>query len=368
MEFRIAAEELGRALHRAQGIVERKTTMPILANVLIQARKQGVSVTAFDLDIGLVSEHPGEVIQEGAITLPARQLFDIVKLLPDAHVTLKLASNNFVEMTSGASHFRLLGIAADEYPPIAREENTPPLQIEGRTLLAMIQKTRYAISRDETRYILNGVLFESAGANAARMVATDGHRLALVERPMASDFSLPRGVIIPHKGLDELRRLIEEAPEAECSLGIAETNAVFKKTGLSMVMRLIDGHFPEYQQVIPRESDKSIKLPRARLLDTLRRISLMSAERAYAVKVALAPASLRVASQNPDLGDAHEDIPVEYQGAEVTVGFNARYLMDVLEVVEADEVLFDLSDEHSPCVMRPLGDPSFTAVVMPMRI
>ncbi len=367
MEFRIAVSDMGRALHRAQGIVDRKTTMPILANVLIQAKKSGVTVTAFDLDIGVVSEHPAEVIKEGALTLSARHLYDMVKLLPEAHVTMKKSTNNFVDIACGPAKYRLLGMAAEEFPPLPKEEKASFFKADGKTLLEMIQKTRYAVSRDETRYILNGVLFESAGPNATRMVATDGHRLSLVERAFPCEMP-KRGVIIPHKGLDEMRRLLEEAPDAECELGFSESSAMFKKSGLSMVMRLIDGQFPEYQQVIPKESDHTVKIQRMRLLDTLRRMSLLSADRSFAVKVTLTSGALRVASQNPDLGDATEDIPVEYKGAALTVGFNARYLMDVLEVVTADEMIFDLSDEHSPGVLRPAGDPTFTAVVMPMRI
>jgi DNA polymerase III subunit beta len=367
MEFRIAAADLGRALHRAQGIVDRKTTMPILANVLLQAKKSGISVTGFDLDIGVVSEHPAEVMKEGGITLSARHLHEMVKLLPEAQVTLKKASNNFVDITSGPVHYRILGMAAEEFPPLPKEEKTTFFKADGKTLLEMIEKTRYAVSRDETRYILNGVLFESVGPNAARMVATDGHRLSMIERALPCEMA-KRGVIIPHKGLDELRRLLEEAPDAECQLGFSETSATFKKPGLTMVMRLIDGQFPEYQQVIPKESDHTVKVRRVHLLDTLRRMSLVSADRAFAVKVSLAPGAIRITSQNPDLGDASEDIPVEYKGSPLTVGFNARYLMDVLEAVQADEMILDLSDEHSPGVLRPAGDPTFTAVVMPMRI
>ena len=368
MEFRIAAEELTKALHRAQGIAERKTTIPILANVLVQAKKTGVSLTAFDLDIGLVSEHPAEVIKEGAIPLSSKTLFDIVRALPDAKVTIKRTGNNAVEIVSGGAHIKLLGMPAEEYPALPKEEKSNLVKAEGKTLLEMIEKTSFAISTDETRYILNGLYFEPGEKNRVKVVATDGHRLSLVDRQMEGDFKLKKGVILPRKGLMELRRLLEEAPDAECFLGFGDTSAVFKKSGLSMFMRLIDGQFPDYKEVIPKEQEKSLKLNRVTLLDTLKRISLLSEEKSHAVRVELAENRLRISSQNPDLGEAHEDVPVEYTGKKVEVGFNARYLVDALQVMSTDEVLFEIVDEQSPGVLRPAGDRSYTAVIMPMRI
>ncbi|MFN7130473.1 MAG: DNA polymerase III subunit beta [Myxococcales bacterium] len=368
MEFRIAAEELHKALHRAQGIAERKTTIPILANVLLQAKKGGISITAFDLDIGVVSEHPAEVTKEGAITLSAKHLYDITRVLPEAHVTLKRVGNNAVEISSGTAQFKLIGMAAEEYPSLPKEEKAALVKADGRTLLEMIQKTQFAISTDETRYILNGVYFETREQGRSRMVATDGHRLSLIERGMDGDFKLKKGVIIPRKGLMELKRLLEEDTAAECFLGFAETSAVFKKAGLSMIMRLIDGQFPDYEQVIPKAGEQALKLPRKNLLDTLKRISLLSEEKSHAVRMSLGDGALKVTSQNPDLGEAREELTVDYKGKQVNVGFNARYLIDVLNVVESEDVAFELTDEQSPGVMRPAEDSSYTAVIMPMRI
>lgn len=369
MEFRIAAEELAKALHRAQGIAERKTTIPILANVLVRATQTGVSLTAFDLDIGLVSEHPAEVLTEGAITLSSKHLFDIVRTLPDSRVTVKSKSNNAVEITSGSARFKLLGMPADEYPALPKEEKSNLVKADGKALLEMIQKTSFAISTDETRYILNGLYFEATEQGEVRVVATDGHRLSLVQRKMeGSDFKLKKGVILPRKGMLELRRLIEEAPDAECFLGFGDTSAIFKKSGLSMVMRLIDGQFPDYQEVIPKEGDKQLKLPRQGLLSTLKRISLLSEEKSHAVRLQLEDNSLRISSQNPVLGEAHEDLPVEYGGPKIEIGFNARYLIDVLGVLDQDDVRFELIDDQSPGVLRPAGESSYTAVIMPMRI
>lgn len=300
MEFRIAADELKKALHRAQGIVERKATMPILSNVLVNATKTGVTVTAFDLDIGIVSDHPAEVMKPGAITVSAKTLFDIVSLIPDAHLTIKKLPNNYAEITSGAAHYKIVGMAPEEFPKLPKEDATNLVKLTGNTLLEMIKKSQYAISNDETRYILNGVYFEPREGNRVRMVATDGHRLALVEREMSGDFKLKAGVIIPRKGLFELKRLLDEAPDAECQLGFAENSALFKKPGLSMVMRLIDGQFPEYQRVIPKEGEKQVMVKRTQFFDALKRISLLSADKSSAVKLSLSENLLRITANNPE--------------------------------------------------------------------
>ncbi len=368
MEFRIAADELKKALHRAQGIVERKATMPILSNVLVNATKTGVTVTAFDLDIGIVSEHPAEVVKPGAVTVSAKTLFDIVSFLPDAMLTLKKLPNNYAEITSGAAHYKIVGMAPEEFPKLPKEDAGHLVKLTGSALLEMIKKSSYAISNDETRYILNGVFFEPREGTKVRMVATDGHRLALVERELAGDFKLKAGVIIPRKGLFELKRLLDEAPEAEVQLGFAENSALFKKAGLSMVMRLIDGQFPEYQRVIPKEGEKQILVKRGQFFDTLKRISLLSADKSNAVKLSLSENLLRITANNPDMGEAKDDLEVAYRGPSLTIGFNARYILDVLSALETDEVTLELGDEHSPGVLHAPGDKSYTAVVMPMRV
>jgi DNA polymerase-3 subunit beta len=368
MEFRIAADELKKALHRAQGIVERKATMPILSNVLVNATKTGVTVTAFDLDIGIVSEHTAEVMKPGAITVSAKTLFDIVNLIPDASLTIKKLPNNYAEITSGAAHYKIVGMAPEEFPKLPKEDATNLVKLTGTTLLEMIKKSQYAISNDETRYILNGVYFEPREASKVRMVATDGHRLALVERDLVGDFKLKAGVIIPRKGLFELKRLLDEAPEAECQLGFAENSALFKKAGLSMVMRLIDGQFPEYQRVIPKEGEKQVMVKRAAFFDALKRIALLSADKSSAVKLSLSENLLRITANNPELGEAKDDLEVAYRGPGLTIGFNARYILDVLGALETDEITLELGDEHSPGVIHAPGDKSYTAVVMPMRV
>jgi DNA polymerase-3 subunit beta len=376
MELQIGIDEFSRALYRAQGIVEKKSTMPILASVLLEATQgEGggrLRVSAFDLEIGVTGSHPAEVTRAGAVALKHKELYDIVRMLPERSCVLRREANNRVRITSGAAEFNIVGQPAEDYPPFPRTEKVQFVTVEPQQLLEMIEKTQFAISADETRHNLNGVFFETGQGNV-RMVATDGHRLSLVERPAPGNFNMKKGVIVPRKGLFELRRLLAEESTGACELGFTDNSGVFRRGDLMMVMRLIDGVFPDYMQVIPREADRTVTVDRPRLLDTLKRMSILSSDRSTnAVKLELQKDMLRVTSQNPDLGDAKEEIPVTYGGSPLQIGFNARYLMDVLSVVETAQMNVELCDELSPGVLKPIGEAGaatrYTAVIMPMRI
>ncbi|HYD41404.1 MAG TPA: DNA polymerase III subunit beta [Anaeromyxobacter sp.] len=375
MELKIGVPELAKALGRSQGIVEKKSTMPILSHVLLEARKAGqLVVSATDLDLAVSSEHGCEVLKEGALAVSARHLYEIVRALPETTVTLKRGQNNYLEVKSGSAEFRIVGLPAEDFPALPRFDKVPFEDVEPALLLDMIERTFFAVSTDETRYNLNGVYFEPA-AGSLRLVATDGHRLSLSERPVPGTFGLKRGVILPKKGLQELKKLLSEAAESgeekpEAKLGFLENSAIFRRPGVVLVMRLIEGLFPDYKQVIPKAGEKVVKLGRARFGETLRRISLLSSDKAHAVKLDLAKGVLRVLSQNPDLGEAKEDVPVEYEGEPLKIGFNARYLTEVLSVLQSGEVQLELADDLSPGVLRGAeeSDQGFTAVVMPMRI
>ena len=376
MELQIGRDEFNQALYRAQGIVEKKSTMPILASVLLEATQgEGggrLRVSAFDLEIGVTGTHPAEVARTGAVAIKHKELYDIVRALPEKTVVMKREANNRVKITSGAAEFNIVGQPAEDYPPFPRAEKVSFVAVEPTALLEMIEKTQFAISADETRHNLNGVFFETE-AGAVRMVATDGHRLALVQRPIEGNFNMKKGVIVPRKGLFELRRLLGEEGTGPCELGFTETSGVFRRGELTMVMRLIDGVFPDYMQVIPKEADRTVTVDRPRLLETLKRMSLLSSDRSTnAVKFELLTDILRVSSQNPDLGDAKEEISVTYAGTPMQIGFNARYLMDVLSVVDSAQINVELCDELSPGVLKPTADAGvgarYTAVIMPMRI
>jgi DNA polymerase-3 subunit beta len=309
MELQIGIDEFSRALYRAQGIVEKKSTMPILASVLLEATTSEVGqgrlrVSAFDLEIGVTGTHPAEVLKPGSVALKHKELYDIIRALPEKTAVLRREANNRVRITSGTAEFNIVGQPAEDYPPFPRAEKVALVPVDPAQLLEMIEKTQFAISADETRHNLNGVYFEVAQGNI-RMVATDGHRLSLIERPAPGNFNLKKGVIVPRKGLLELKRLLDEDHEGPCELGFTETSGVFQRGELQMVMRLIDGIFPDYMQVIPKEADRTVTVDRPRLLDTLRRMSILSSDRTTnAVKFELGKDTLKVTSQNPDLGDA----------------------------------------------------------------
>jgi DNA polymerase-3 subunit beta len=367
MEFRIHKDELERALSRSQGVAGKKSTMPILSSVLVEAKKDGVTVSAYDLEVGVRGDYPAEVTKEGQVAVDARSLFEIARSMPVGTVHVKKAQNNRLHLASGAAEFNIVGSAAEDYPALPKIEKIALVSVEPKVLLDMIEKTQFAISSDEARFALNGVYFEPM-AGGVRMVATDGHRLALIERALEGDFKLKRGVIIPRKGLLEVKRLLAEEGTEEARIGFTENAGIFSRGKVTLVMRLVDGQFPDYGQVIPKESDRFVHLERNKFLETLKRVSLLSSDKGNAVKLDLGDNLLRVTSQNPDLGDAKEDIPVDFKGGALRIGFNARYLIDFLSAAETDKVKLELSDELSPGVLKPVDGQKYTAVVMPMRI
>ncbi|HEU4384901.1 MAG TPA: DNA polymerase III subunit beta [Anaeromyxobacteraceae bacterium] len=374
MELKIGVQELSRALSRSQGIVEKKTTMPILSHVLLEAQKSGeLIVSATDLDVAVQGQYQCESVQkEGKVAVPARQLFEIVKALPESSAALRKTQNNYLELRSGSAEFRIVGLPAEDFPALPKPEKVPFVDVDAASMLGLIERTAFAVSSDETRYNLNGVFFEPQGGKV-RLVATDGHRLSLAEADLPGDFKLKKGIILPKKGLFELKKLLAEAVEGgeerpSAQLGFVESSAIVRRSGVTLVMRLIEGLFPDYKQVIPKAGEKVLKVGRVRFLETLRRISILASDKSHAVKLELGKGTLRVVSQNPDLGEAKEDVTVEYQGEPLKIGFNARYLIDVLQVLASEDVAFELADDLSPGVLRPSGEEGFTAVVMPMRI
>ena len=368
MDLSIRVPELAKALQRVQGIVEKKTTMPILANALIRSKgTDQISVSATDLEIGLTASYEAEIRTAGAITLGAKALYDIVRSLPEDEVKLKQTTNQWVEISCGKVKFRVVGMAADSFPALPAFSEVPFFPIEPKTFKEMIEKTLYAVSLDETRYNLTGVFCEPiSGSPGLRMVATDGHRLSMIERPTPKEPSMKEGVIIPRKGLVELRKLLDD--EAECQLGFIENSAVFESGGTTLTMRLVDGRFPDYQQVIPSASSRAVKIDRQKLNNALKRTSLLSPDKAQGVRLDLSEGVLALSATNPDLGEAREELEVDYDGEALRIGFNFRYLMDVLTALGEDTVQIDLTDELSPGVITGVNGEGYKAVIMPMRI
>jgi DNA polymerase-3 subunit beta len=374
MKLSIDKADLQRGLGRIQAIVEKRNSMPILANVLLTASGKAeagrLELAATDLEVGVRGSHAARVAKPGAVTVSARKLYDIVRELPDEPIQLDASAQSFVELRCGRSRFNLAGAAAEEYPTLPEFSPSQLVRLQAAVLSQMIERTMYAASLDETRYNLNGVYFEVIAADGKlRMVATDGHRLALIDRQLGTQASaLTSGVIIPRKGLAELKRLVDEEDADEIELGFEGNNGLARKGDVTLVMRLIEGEFPNYKQVIPKASDRKLSIEAEPLVRALRRVALLSAERSRAVKLEIGEGRLVISSSNPDLGDAQEELDVDYAGPATSIGFNAKYLLDCLGALATKEIQLAFRDGDKPVEIRPSDDPDTLAVVMPMRL
>ncbi len=367
MEFKIEKAALLQGLYLAQGISDRKSTMPILANVLLRTDgKDKLLVAATDLNVTVTAELPCKVEKEGGLTVGAKHLHEIVKSLPGEELYLKRTENHYADIKAGKVEYKVVGMPDRDFPKLPNHREVKFGKVDAATLRDMIAKTFFSISTDETRYHLNGVLFESDG-KVGRMVSTDGHRLSKIERPLEGGPKLAQGIIVPRKGLMELRRALETA-EGQIELGIHQGHLFVRVGAVALSVKLIDAQFPPYDQVIPKENDKIVIASRAGLLDALRRISIMSSDKTWGIKFGVKKGLLQVASDNPDLGEAHEEMDVSYEGAALTIGFNAKYFIDLLAEMEGDEVKLELNGELDPGLVRPNDGKGYLGVVMPMRI
>lgn len=368
MELKTKQGDLLAALYWAQNIVERRNTMPILANVLIETLDEDVGVTATDLEVGVRAKLTGDAVKKGKITVNAKKLYEIVREAPQDTIYLRRLDNDWVEVKSGKSVFKMVGMNAQEFPQFPLFDKQKLSTTPALAMREMIEKTIFSVSTDETRYSLNGVLMEQGGRGVARMVATDGHRLAMIERSIGP-LGLDKGVILPRKGLTELRKVLEGAEDGVVSIGFKENLGLVVRDNVELFMRLIEGEFPEYGKVIPKDNPHSIKMSQDEFLKALRRVSILSSERYKGIKLELKEGKLSISANNPDLGEAVEEIEVDYQGKQLSMGFNARYLIDVLSVLGADgQVEMEFKDEVSPGIIRKVGDEGYTYVVMPMRL
>lgn len=373
MKLTISKGELQKGLTRIQSVVEKRNTMPILANVLLDAsdkKKNTLILSATDLEVGIRGSHPAEIKTAGKTSVSAKKFYEIVRELPDEPISLEVTSNAYMQICCDRAKFTLAGNAAEEYPTLPDFTSGKTTVVQAIFLSEMIERTIYAASADETRYNLNGVYFEQLpNSEKVRMVATDGHRLAIVDRVLGANLAgLKPGVIIPRKGLIELKRLLDEDDTDEVELGFEGNNGLARKGDVTLVMRLIEGEFPNYQQVIPQETTIHLTLVVEAFSRALRRVVILSAERSRAVKFELSDGQLRLSSNNPDLGEAQEELDVDYAGEPLTVAFNARYLIDALNSVKAKEVRLGFKDATSPAQLIPTDDDDALAVVMPMRV
>lgn len=370
MEIKIKKEDLLKTLTFTQNVVEKKSTMPILANVLIEVVGKRLKVSATDLEVGISVDCPAEVFKAGRVTVFARGLYDIIKELPDQLIHIKMLDNNWLAITCGKSKFKIVGMSAEEFPSMPACKEGVVYTEAKETIQQMIAKTQFAMSNDETRYNLNGICLQSVSAKGhegIRMVATDGHRLSLVDRESKSKWKIGKGAIIPRKGIMELKKLLE-AYEGDFTFKIDEKNISVEKENVQLVIRLIDGQFPPYEQVIPKENKRVVSIDKALFVKALRRVSLLASEKTKGVKFSISPGHVEVSTSDPDRGEAQEEMEAAYKGETFSVGFNSRYFLDVLDVLADEKVVMEFKDDVSPCIIRSEMDRNITNVIMPMRM
>jgi DNA polymerase-3 subunit beta len=370
MEFKIEKEEFVQGLYRTQSVVEKKAAMAILSNVLIEAQEKGISITATDLEIGVKGFHPAEIIKEGRSTLSAKKLYEVIKELPEKTVMLRLKENQWVEISCGKAFFNIMGLPAETFPSLPTYEEEGFFAAELEILKEMIEKTIFAVSTDESRYNLTGVFFAKAGGEeeGLRMVATDGYRLSMIDRSLKFEGKgFETGVLLPKKGLAELSRLLDEGGD-KIWIKLMNNNFIAKKEKVVLFMRLLDAEFPDYRQVIPQKGKRHFRMKRNQIIESLRRVSILSSEKTRGVKFHFRQDFLELSTFNPELGEAKEELPIDYKGEDLSVGFNSRFILEVLNIMNGDEVIFEMEDGKSPAVLHPANDPGHTCVVMPMRI
>jgi DNA polymerase-3 subunit beta len=362
-----------KALSHVQSVVERRNTIPILSNVMIEAAKGQLKLTATDLDIEVVESIPSDVLRNGAATAPAHMLYDIVRKLPDgAQVQAELltAEGGRLAVSAGTSRFELACLPKEDFPQMAAGALPHRFRLAADELKRIIDKTRFAISTEETRFYLNGIYLHAAKdgkTRTLRAVATDGHRLARFELDLPDGAADMPGVIVPRKTVTELRRLLDDADGA-IEISLSDTKVQFTFGGLELTSKLIDGTFPDYQRVIPSGNDKVLSIESREFAQSVDRVSTISADKTRAVKLIIAKEKVTLSVVNPESGTATEELGANYSATPIEIGFNARYLLDITGQIEGKEVRFLLSDAGSPTIIEDTEDSRTLYVLMPMRV
>ncbi len=373
MKFSITRADLLRALNHVHSVVERKNTIPILANVLLKADNGMLSLGTTDMDLEMSETVSAQVQTPGATTVPAHTLYDIVRKLPDdANVEITAASSGAsVQLKAGKSTFRLGCLPVEDFPKMGSTDNFAyNFAIPAADLRTLIDRTRFAISTEETRYYLNGIYLHAAqndGVDVLRAVATDGHRLARFEMPLPEGAKDMPGVILPRKAVNEIRKLIDEAGDT-IHIALTDSKLKFSFDHIALTTKLIDGTFPDYERVIPKNNDKYLELNPVMFAKAVDRVSTISSEKSRAVKLTLGGKTLTLSATAADSGSASEEIEINFDGGSMEIGFNSAYLMDVTKQIEGDGCRFALSDAASPTIIQDMSDTSSLYVLMPMRV
>jgi len=378
MEFSITKGEFFKGLQKSQGVADTKGAIPILSNILIEVVDSGIWIYATDLNIGIKGFYKASVKTKGKFTINARKLFDIVRELPDADINVSQKSGGkrkepepesaelWINLSCGNYKTRLSGLPVDEFPAFPSYGEDYLVKFEPSQLKDMVKKTIFSISSDETRYTLNGTLLE-ADENTIKMVSTDGHRLSYIKNENPKTVEKKINVIIPQKTTSELLKLVEDGEEAVL-FSIYENHVVFKKENFVLVSRVIDGQFPNYDVVLPKNNDKRVILNKDVLIHALKRVSLLSDEKSKMVKFNIEKDNIELISDTAGIGEAKEKIDVKYDGEGLSIGLNARYLLDIMSAVDSDEIFFDIKDPVSPTLFMPMNNENYKCVIMPMRL
>jgi DNA polymerase-3 subunit beta len=375
MEFVVSKREFVKGLARVQNVADKKAAMPILTNVLVVADGTGLRLAATDLTLSVSSTVAADVRKGGSVALPAKSVFDMAKALPEGEISVVVGPNFSTRVTGGKRRFELVGMPGDDFPALPSPGKTELRDVPIDAMAELIALTSFSMSTDDTRPHLAGALIESDGS-VLRMVTTDGHRLSKGEKRVASAAKGSMSLLVPAKGIHELKRLLDEAKGEKrdgdtppmVAIGQAGSNVFLRREGTLMAVKLVEASFPAYQQVIPQSSDRSARVSRSGLLDALRAVSLVSSDRTSGVKLQFTASKLTISSENPDVGAGTDEIDADLSGEPLTIGFNSRYLIDVLGALTTDEVVLEMSGELDPGVIRPANNDEFVGVIMPMRI
>ena len=369
MEILIRRNDLVKELQLVQGIVERKNSIPILSNVLAEARSGELRISATDLDVSLRCGCAAQVVEEGAVTLGAKKLYEIVRSLPESDVSVKVEGDAWARIKCERVEFKMAGLPREDFPSIPEARAGRAVDIPVGVLRVLIQRTSFAITSEDARYYLAGALLV-LDKDAAAMVATDGHRLAWAQKSTTLKVAEGTRVLVPRKAITELARLIEDmGGEEVVSFHQGEGHLIFMAGGRTLASKMVEAQFPAYEKVVGVTGDKKVAVGRDVLLSAIRRVSLLSSERGRAVRLSLEDGRLEVSASSPELGEARESLPLEYAGESVEIGFNAQYLLDFLGVVGTAEVEIEVKDAESQGILRPVGEDGgdYRYVVMPMR-
>lgn len=367
MRFRIGKEAFLRGLTPVQSVVETRKTLPVLSHVIIEAEPGRISLFGTDLDVGITSRVETEVGQAGAVAVSARKLYDIARELPDAEVEIESDGDFVVSIRADRSRFRIKGISKEEFPAPPEIKETRRLTLDKRTFRSMARRTVIAVSTDQTRYTLNGVLLQ-VRTEDVRAVATDGHRLALARVPRQGNAeAIGMEALVPKKAISEALKILRD-DEGEVTLRLGENQLVVEDAHHTLTTRLIEGQFPNYEQVVPSGTAARLEVGREDLAGALRRAATIMGDRAAPTVLDLKSGTVTISCVNLDLGEAREELDATYEGADLTIGFNARYVLDFLGVVEGARVAASLGDALSPAIFHPVGDETYSCVIMPMRI